>query len=321
MLNPVRALVHKWSREDDSGRFFEIEATIDYLEKKLYNDYDPEIHREDFFIRLSKWLNNCSDDLDKKILFQLIPHIFYIGKQEFETLYRIAYNSQVARWLINSLNIKFTDEDIESRLIDEVKSTWFCPITDSFRINFFYNVNMIPATIPLRTDWKSLVEVGDPQKIVDIVSSYNIKRLVLLEDFVGSGTQISDAIKFAAEILPDFEILVVPLVICPAGIEKAKKLMGKYGRVKIESVLKIPSKAFIQKSKIVGEISIAEEIREFVKVAYDTKGVGKEEHNSAFGFKESGGLIVMHTNTPNNSLPIIYWSEGWNPLFKRHKRV
>lgn len=40
-----------------------------------------------------------------------------------------------------------------------------------------------------------------------------------------------------------------------------------------------------------------------------------------FGFKNTGSIIVMYTNTPNNSLPLIFVeSESWFPLFKRHSR-
>ena len=41
-----------------------------------------------------------------------------------------------------------------------------------------------------------------------------------------------------------------------------------------------------------------------------------------FGWRRTGGLIVLHTNTPNNTIPLIHNnSRTWKPLFKRHKRI
>ena len=40
-----------------------------------------------------------------------------------------------------------------------------------------------------------------------------------------------------------------------------------------------------------------------------------------FGYKRTGGLVVMHSNTPDNSLPVIHHeSDTWAPIFKRHSR-
>jgi hypothetical protein len=40
-----------------------------------------------------------------------------------------------------------------------------------------------------------------------------------------------------------------------------------------------------------------------------------------FGFKNGGLPIVLHSNCPNNTLPIV-WEErgGWHPLFRRFER-
>jgi hypothetical protein len=38
------------------------------------------------------------------------------------------------------------------------------------------------------------------------------------------------------------------------------------------------------------------------------------------GFRKIGGMIILHTNTPNNSLPIIWSDVEWSPLFNRHVR-
>ena len=45
------------------------------------------------------------------------------------------------------------------------------------------------------------------------------------------------------------------------------------------------------------------------------------QRSTPFGFKNGGLAIVLYSNCPNNSLPIIWSNDGgWVPLFLRHER-
>ncbi|WP_285009496.1 phosphoribosyltransferase-like protein [Pedobacter faecalis] len=40
------------------------------------------------------------------------------------------------------------------------------------------------------------------------------------------------------------------------------------------------------------------------------------------GYKQTGGLVVLNTNVPDNTLPLVHHqSPTWKPLFKRITRV
>ena len=46
--------------------------------------------------------------------------------------------------------------------------------------------------------------------------------------------------------------------------------------------------------------------------------------NSALGFGDCQLLLSLHHNTPNNTLPIIWYEEddeNWTPIFKRYNKV
>ena len=131
--------------------------------------------------------------------------------QKFESLCRTAYNGHVLRWLIEQLNADIVDPAVMEALDVGISETWFCPITDSMRINSFLKANKLTGKTH-RPDWRSLRKFGDPAKIRQFINDNQIRRVVLLEDFVGSGTQMLSAIKFAADISSDIEILVLPLV-------------------------------------------------------------------------------------------------------------
>jgi hypothetical protein len=74
-----------------------------------------------------------------------------------------------------------------------LKKTWFCPITDSFKINEFVHINNINNSINYRPDWQSLVELGDTTKVANLILKNNIERIVLLEDFIATGSQAMKA--------------------------------------------------------------------------------------------------------------------------------
>ena len=330
MENAIENLVRSWGDEELS----EINLRLHHLEKRLFYSYEPSLPPQpDFFTRLEKWLGNIdpSDQESKKNLLRLASQIFYIGYYEFLELYRYAYTGPITRWIIDLVDINICDPNASHSLQDAICQTWFCPITDSMRINSFYNSNNIPTKANYRPDWRSLAKFGDAKKITAFCEQNNFKRIVLLEDFVGGGSQVKEALEYAATLANKLEILIVPLIICPVGDKKVSGLENKYQpNIRYEPIVSIPSNTFISLDPADGEPEIYATIREFSIANYPIISGQKRINPEVapyhpLGFptsKPTGGLIVMHTNTPNNTLPLIHWtSKTWNPLFPRNNRV
>lgn len=149
--------------------------------------------------------------------------------------------------MITQAGLRFSDPQFSSKLEREMKRhTWYCPITDSMDINEFYHANHISG-VEHRPSFSTLAML-DPinkdsdspllNKLLAFLKKPDrgqrrerpLKRLVLLEDFVGSGTQMKSAIKWAAERL-DLQILVVPLIICGPGMTVLHELTKQYPTV------------------------------------------------------------------------------------------
>lgn len=328
MIDPIEDKVQRWDNENpDAYKFMLINKRIIHLNDRLFHDYEPSIGpKSTFFTRLNDWLENLDNVDEQKLLFELVPNLFYIGREELIVLYREAYHTVYGRWLIDTLGITLTEPNIEERLNDAIENTWFCPLTDSLRINQFYHVNDIPGRHDFRPDWRSLVKFGDINKIKQYIDKEGIKQIVLLEDFIGNGGQVSKAVMFAIENL-NIPILIIPLIICPAGIENSAALEKENEMIKIRPVLTIHDDYFVNHI----EEKNADEF--FRKMCILAKSTYKKVSNSEvegddidpygpFGWKKTGGVIIMHTNTPNNTLPLLhYQSSTWQPLFKRHKRI
>lgn len=333
----VEELVRRWGDADLSRS----NLRIAHLERFLFRTYEPESFvPDDFFARLGKWLHNLPDEDSKKLLFQLVPELTYIGPEEFKELYRVAYQVIVARWLMGIQGISVLATDCAEKLRVAAEATWFCPVTDSMLINRFFKVNSIPATNNHRPDWRFLFEAFDASKnlpalvqaLQHYINKHQIQRLVLLEDFVGGGSQTLRTIEFAASNFPGLQVLFLPLIVCPDGVTAMSQLATKHpGTLKCEAVMQLPKDTFFTASihPFAANDDYATKLRDLLLSTYQQVSGGKvpghDKPYNPYGYPNhapTGGLIVMHTNTPDNSLPLIHWrSEKWCPIFPRHSRV
>ena len=325
MNNTLDSKIHSWSSDEDGLKYVSLNTFIQFLSNNLFLDYEPCLGpHPDFIYRLNKWLNNVDNDEEQKLLFELISKIFYIGREEFISLHKTAYNTICKNWILELVDFKFDKHDYNKILEDELASCWFCPITDSFRVNQFYHINNITSIQTFRPDWRSLKRFGDVEKIKQYIKSNNIKSIVLLEDFVGTATQSIPVLKFAAELDPEIKVLFIPMIVYPIGYENIKRSLASYSNFSMKPIIKIDNDYLINNTsapansfnKIYSDL--CKKIYDNIKASLGSKITDKIE---TFGYKNTGGITVMYTNTPNNSIPILFVeSSKWSPLFKRHSR-
>lgn len=295
-------------------------SLIDYLSKKVFNDYEPS-QFQPFRQRLIDWLNNFDDQLDQQHLLALLLDVFFVGRREFEALYRSVYRGLLFRWMIEDSGIDVFSNDLEETIADRVNAAWICPISDSLRINSFLKVNGLKS-LDKRPDWRSLEQFGDISKIQAYVAQKKIKELILLEDFCGSGNQATGAVRFAAETLPNVRILLCPLIVCPKGDEtlievvKGLKIKG-FSNVTYEPALVLPSSVVHDyESHANGNGSKTDAF-----LCVNKEKLGFSTDKAMFGYKQTGAKVVMFSNCPNNTLPVFYReTKSWKPLFPRVDR-
>lgn len=299
-----------------------------YLEKTLYCHYEPSLPPNiNYWQRLTAWIGNLGSEKEQQLLFNLASQLFFVGRREIESMHRSAYGGAVKRWLIGLHKIPLSDANISVKLNLLIQSTWFCPITDSMKINEFSHINNIPTEISHRPDWQSLAKFGDSEKVREYIAEHDIKHIVLLEDFIATGTQSKKAIEFAANIRPanPIPVLVVPLILCPQAADAFAK-MNLPAHVTIEPVLQLDAQHFISTDDAINSDSfntiktLAQNIH--LQVSDGIAPAPKIKPYSPLGFKETGSLVVLYTNTPSNTIPLVHWkSAKWNPIFPRHSRV
>lgn len=336
MANYVETLLHKWGDNESS----ELRLRISNLERWLYWSYEPNKFGEhEFERRLEDWLRNVATDEDKKLLLRLLVELFYVGPDEFDELYRAAYQGPIARWIADKISLDVCRPGAQTELHRAAQQTWFCPVTDSFRVNAFFHINNLPPGGSLRPDWRSLLRLGDPAKIDQYCKSEGIERLVLLEDFVGGGSQSVKAVQFAASALTSVSVLFVPLLICPAGVKAFQDLEASLNikqpnKLRYEAVVELPPSAFLNDQDSPFDVTDPHttKFRDLALRTYPQVSGGLPAGNNKpyhpFGYppppmKPTGGLVVMYSNTPDNTLPLVHWrptAKTWSPIFPRHSR-
>lgn len=291
---------------------------VRFLGQKLFDDYEP-LQFQSFDTQLLDWLNNVDEIEDKKTLFALLGDLFYIGRREYASLYRSAYNGAISSWIIDVCNLDLFANDIDNQIRDRMNQSWICPMTDSLRINAFLKTNDLVSQ-SVRPDWLSLLEFAEIGKLHSYINKKKIRNLIILEDFVGSGVQASDILKFIGKNFPELNVLFSPLVVCPRGDTKLNELTEKFSQVRYAPQLVLPEISVMSPEPKQGEPrSLAAARALFEKIS---KRFILPQYETMYGFKSTGSQVVLYSNCPNNTLQIYHHkSDGWNPLFPRVRRV
>ena len=318
--------VNRWTRSSADGVVFqETNERLENLATVLYSNYEPMTGPfPEYWQRLESWIENVPSEDDQKLLFRLAAQLFYVGTKELDNLYRVAFNANVTQWLITELGSSLDDPNLETTLGQALRRTWFCPITDSMRINAFYHLNHISGR-NFRPDWRSLAAFGDNVKLETFLRA-NIDRIVLLEDFVGSGSQIEPAITFLSTLGHRPPTLLVPLIICPAGLTAAESWKRANPGLTISPVVRLHPRDFLGPNPVLNESDVFPMLRPLIDNTYPQVLNGGDpittKTYTAYGFRQTGSLVVLATNCPDNTLPLVHFkSDTWNPLFPRASRI
>lgn len=314
-MTTLHQIVDPWLLDDDADDLVMLRDQLAWLRRNHFGVYEPDESRG-FEDRLVDWLLNVEDDADRRTLFRLLGHFFFVAKPQFYALCRGAFNDAVVRWLIDQAGIPLDALDMPARLATAARETWFCGVTDSMNLNSFLKVNKIQGN-GLRIDWRSVEQIGNADLLREHVASNRFKRMVMLEDFVGSGGQMRTAVMMARRTLPDLPILLVPLICCPEGADTGRLIATSFD-ITFAPTLLLREELFLLPAPQPGEPLVFGEVRELIERVKDRLGEWEDE---PFGHAQTGGILATFANCPDNVLPIIHeQSDRWNALFPRIRR-
>lgn len=347
----ILKLVTDWQneipdRKEDSERLSRILENLRFLERVKFNPYIPALYSRhysaEYSERLHRWLSNPGiSSAQQRDLFEFAYRIAFFSFDDFTAMFQNAFSGPISQWCMSQADIRLNQNDWQSKLNDErFHYTWFCPVTDSLLISLFHHVNDIGGKNH-RPAFRELMHFGDEtadsekNKIHRHIRSQGYRRIVLLEDFVGTGGQTFKTIEWAVRNLK-LPVLFCPMIIAPEGADKYRRFTDALAQERLKDpcipefkfapVFELGNDCFVHSTDNDPD-KLFVRIRELAEDIHTRLSESQEQcAEGPLGYwnddsPQKGATVVMFSNTPNNSLPLLHHeAHHWSPLFPRVAR-
>jgi hypothetical protein len=304
--------------------------------------FEPYLNDEiqDFYGKFWVWLNQFETTEERKIAFKIVSKITFITEDQIRYLQEVCFKEKLLYCLlheeINRRKLNHYSYDEAMKGFGQVlNQCLFVPLTDSARYNQFVHVNGLENHSRLGLRSLDVLVHPDIRSTAEVVNKlqtrYKDKRiLVILEDYCGSGKTFTSDFGRIAALYQNFEIIYF----CPYIItEKAEKVIYRFAKIYAPKVhfeilygMRLSnSMRVFSPSCVLFSHDEQEKIKELClkyhnKYFCEHRFIGKPR-SYPFGYRNGQLLLVMQSNCPNHTLPIIWASDkGWQPLFRRVQR-
>lgn len=297
---------------------------------------------------VEKWLDNFADDKEKLHALYLLSKFLYFGAVPMRNLLKSLYRDLYRYPIIESIrlsNANTLDANIiEDKFKEEEKNTRFLGVgnpseSGAHLLYFFRQENRLSKKLFAYTD-----EVLDRSGVTRLRFP-EVKHYVFIDDFCGSGSQatsetnIKECVSEIRRMSTQCKISYLMLFATSNGVNNVKG-SGLYDRV--DAVVELDntykcfdanSRIFSQKEDFYFEKDFAKEFchrlgRPLFRSINQKEGhtgecLEKLSDITALGWGDCQLLLGFFHNTPDNTLPIIWYDEDelpWFPIFKRYNK-
>ncbi len=309
--------------------------------------------------RIDEWLNNFSDDLEKDYALYILSRMMYYSSLNIRSLLKSLYRDLYRYPLIKDIREKNNDtidaSIIEKQFLQELNKTRFLGVGNPSEsgvhlLYFFRQENKIRRDLFVNTD--DVIRYDDDNKPYINEAFKDVKRFVFIDDLCGSGIQATSddsnvrrCVGNIRNVVDNAEISYFMLFGLSNGVEYVRnyEFCGKKLYDHVEALIELDGsyRCFGDTSRFFNDGYHDKEIARNIahkygyKLAYDlSEKEGYTEYTSptiaeqseyrALGWGDCQLLLSMYYNTPDNTLPIIWYDENdelWTPIFKRYNKV
>lgn len=248
-----------------------------------------------------------------------------------KALYRDLYRYPIIEQIRKDNNNTLDPNIIESSFKEELKATRFLGVGNPSEsgvhlLYYFRQENKIPKDLFINTD--DVVEYDEKGNYKLRDSYKDVKHYVFIDDLCGSGTQatsndsnVKRCVQHLRNIAKGAEISYYMIFGMSKGI-KVIRDSGLYNQANAVIELDKSYQCFSNQSRFFNDNEYKREEAKNIAYKYGYKLL--QNHNHSLGFDDCQLLLSMHHNTPDNTLPIIWYDEDnsiWKPIFKRYNKV
>lgn len=345
-------LVRKWDEgqilgdlNEDNQESIPIEGPYlnqwDLIETLASTKYKPYTNDEiqDFFGKFWSWLMQFELERERKLAFKIAARITFITEEQIKYLQEVCFKEKLQYSLFEKIISDrklppYAYKEASRHFDDELSKCLLIPLTDSARYNQFVHVNGLENHSQLGIGSLSVFVHPDirntPEAVERLNKRYSEKEtLVIIEDFCGSGKTFTSDLVRIANLYGFKRIYFCPYIIT----EKAERVIIRFARmfvpnIKVEILygMKLSDRhnVFSPSSHLFSyeeQIALKQLCVKYHKKYFLTNRFIGLTHPYPFGYRNGQLLVVMQSNCPNHTLPIIWASDnGWQPLFRRVQR-
>lgn len=306
--------------------------------------------------RIEEWLANFRKEEKPYALF-ILSRMMYFNASNIRCLLKALYRDLYRYPIIEKIrkyNEDTLDEDfIEQQFRQELNKTRFIGVGNPSEsgvhlLYYFRQENKIPKNLFVNTDdviYQSMRDSGSHNYGLDECSK--VSHFVFIDDLCGSGTQatsddsnVKRCVKHLKRYVPNAKISYLMIFGVKDGVNCVKN-SNLYDYVHALVELDESYKCFGDNSRYFSTEDIKIKRRSFeVALQYGKdlvrhmmyKEGWSEQHpyfeelvrHRALGWGDCQLLLSLHHNTPDNTLPIIWFDEEksiWTPIFKRYNKI
>jgi hypothetical protein len=308
-----------------------------------------------------EWLKNFEEEEEREEALFLLSKCMYFGHSSIRAilraLYRDIFRSTVIQEIREDFGGTMDGEIIECEYKKRLCRTRFLGVGNPSEsgvhlLYYFRQENKIPRKLFINTDELFVTDCVDEVRLS--AKHKDVDRIVFIDDLCGSGSQATGnyGVRPCVEKLRTLKnapkISYLMMFGTTDGIEVVRNATVKNSEVKlfdeVEAVMEMNKsyKCFDERSRYFkeeeqglrektrvmaykyGKVLIDNIIdRDYLRKPNEEKRAELIEHR-ALGFGDCQLLLSMQHNTPNNTLPIIWFDEDdtvWTPIFKRYNKV
>ena len=351
--------------EDDAEMIF---SKLHFLAEYKYDFYEmfaPGRHFLEYFYR---WIKQF-DPQDRKVALDLVlTQLIFISRSEFEMLSKILYfetvrkiQFDIAAEVSNIPRHKVNLISKSKELNDIMRSSLFIGMSDGARIDYFRrqhkdigNEQVLASYHFDKHKCDDMIEklekecgVGARFRLVFLIDDFCASGSTLIRikgsnitgtlsqlenksfpvvDIVDSNPVIKEPTILGSLLSRDSKIYLCPLLATRRAIDHicslTPKLKSQLSKIKIHPAAILENKYVLNPDE---DTDLAELCRKY----YQKRMADEHTGPVTFGYKNCGLYVVLHHNTPNNSLYLLWNRRAMNsikgakifmPLFKRIER-
>ena len=287
---------------------------------------------------ITEWLDNfaptspTAPDERTHALF-LLSNFMYFGDREIRGLLKALYRDLYRYPIVETIR-RANHHTLDSGVIDplftaQLQATRFLGVGNPSEsgchlLYYFRQENNLPKDLFIHTH-QIFTRRGGTGSVQ--LRDTTVSRYIFIDDFCGSGKQGSeysqDLVEDIKNLKPDASVAYYVLFATAKGISKVRN-ETRFDTSRAVYELDSSFKCFSADSRYfrnrLPEIDPA--FCERICKQYGERMVSAEH---ALGFEDSQLLIGFHHNTPDNTLPVIWFDEPgrvpWKPIFRRYPKL